>query len=233
MTKNCTVIIPARKGSKGIKNKNMAYLGGKRLIEWSIDLAQKLEFITNIVVSTDCPEIAKLVKSKGIRFNDYRDSKLAKDETSMSEVILYEIKKRKIKGDFILLQPTSPFRNLELVREAYKEFQSRKPKSLVSIVQKSKGVFWTFTRDENSGFIDSLFNEIPTRRQDMPECYELNGSIYISSAETFLKSKSFFSPETFGFIMEEKFSIDIDTYEDLELARNYLENLEGAEKQEI
>lgn len=228
MTKNCTVIIPARKGSKGIKNKNMAYLGEKRLIEWSIDLAQKLEFITNIIVSTDCPEIAALVKLKGINFTSFRDSNLAKDETSMNEVILYEIKKRKIKGDFILLQPTSPLRNLEIVTEAYKEYLSRKPESLVSIVKKTKGIFWTFKRDEVSGFIDSLFDEIPTRRQDMPECYELNGSIYISSAESFLKRKSFFSKETFGFLMEEKFSIDIDTEKDLELARNYLDNLQRA-----
>lgn len=229
MESNCTVIIPARKGSKGIPGKNMIFLGNKRLIEWTIDLALKLDFVSKIIVSTDCPNIAELANSKGPIFHGFRKGELAEDNSSMNDVILYEIDKHNLDGNFILLQPTSPLRTIELLNDAYNLFSKFQPDSLVSVVKKPKGVYWTFNKDPETGYLKGLFENIPTRRQDMQECYELNGSIYISSVKNFIEKKTFFSEKSLGFTMSEQLSIDIDTLSDLKRVKEIIEKWKGKE----
>lgn len=221
MSAKITVIIPARSGSKGIKGKNLRLLGGIPLVQWSMNVALELPIVDQIIVSTDSTDVVKVADKLGIPVNELRDSRLCGDTTSMNEVVAYEIERNKLEGIIVLLQPTSPFRTVELLSEALSVFQSNNCDSLVSVVKRSKGVFWTFKINEDTHFAESLFNPIPTRRQDMPDCYELNGSIYIATVESFSKNKGFFGSSTYGYIMNESWSLDIDTLEDLKNARKF------------
>ena len=115
-------IIPARKGSKRLKNKNGILLGNKKLFEYSIDAAKCSKYIDKIIFSTDSEEWLKLATEKGCEECKLRINKLAKDDTRTIDVLIYEIKRNKLKerkfSTLVLLQPTSPYRTGKLIDSA-------------------------------------------------------------------------------------------------------------------
>ena len=116
---NLLAIIPARGGSKRLPRKNIRPLGGKPLIEWSIDICSGNKSICDILVSTDDVEIQEIAKNSGALVPWLRPNHLSTDETSSIEVALhaldwYEDKNGSVDG-VILLQPTSPFRNKDTI----------------------------------------------------------------------------------------------------------------------
>jgi len=108
-------IIPARKGSKRIKNKNTKLLNGKPLIEYTIIEVKKSKLLNKILISTDCPIIKKISRMNGINIPKLRSKKLSSANIKMLPVlkdalIINNLKKKaKI---IVLLQPTSPLLHL-------------------------------------------------------------------------------------------------------------------------
>ena len=130
-------IIPARGGSKGVKNKNIRTVAGKPLIWFSINEAKKSKNITKLVVSTDDNKIKQISESYGAQVM-LRPKKYADDKTSMTDTIKFVYKKIQEKGasfDFIiLLQPTAPFRLCSHIDKAIEEFTTfENGKSMVSV----------------------------------------------------------------------------------------------------
>ena len=72
MKKKFLCVIPARAGSKGIKNKNVSLLNNKPLIQYTIDTAKKIRGNCQIVVSTDCQKVRKIIKKNSLKFYGYR-----------------------------------------------------------------------------------------------------------------------------------------------------------------
>ena len=107
-------MIPARGGSKGLKNKNIKLLNKKPLIAWSILAAKKCKLIDKIIVSTDSLKISKISKKYGAEVPFIRPKKFATDKASSFSVLKHAIefyRNRNINFDFILmLEPTSPLR---------------------------------------------------------------------------------------------------------------------------
>ena len=134
-------IIPARKGSKRLKKKNILKLGNKSLIQITIEFAKKIKSISDIIVSTDDTDVIKIAKKLSVKAPFVRPFYLADDKASMTDVCLhalnfYEKNYQKVDA-IILLQPTSPFRSIDSVNNAINKFIISKSKPSTSTCKKS------------------------------------------------------------------------------------------------
>ena len=132
-------IIPARSGSKGIKNKNMFNFLGKPLIKYTIDFSKKLPNVTTFV-STDSVKILKYAKKNGIKFDYLRPKNISKSNSNISDAILDALKwfyKRNIIFDyFLLLQPTSPIRSFDEIKKIINLSKEKKKNNECPICKK-------------------------------------------------------------------------------------------------
>ena len=225
-------IIPARSGSKGIKNKNLANLHGKPLIYWTIKEAKKVNFIDEIIVSTDSKIIADEAKKYSIKVPFIRPKKLSSDTSNSIELILHALnwfEKNLIFYDIvILLEPTSPFRESQDIVNAVNLMISKDAQSVVGISEiKSDHPDFTYSKNKNY-FIKPFFTEKPilSRRQDTKTLFFLEGSVYASYTDTLRKELTFYHNKTVGFEFSKIKSIEIDDKEDLYIAEalmNYKE----------
>jgi CMP-N-acetylneuraminic acid synthetase len=209
---NYKVIIPARANSKRLPGKNMKLLGDKPLIEYSIDYALKFFSRDDIWINTDDPNIIEFAKQKNINFL-LRPHNLATDFSTTAEVLKYQVEyfiDKDIKcGSIILLQPTNPFRQDELLRLAINKFESSNRNSLA-----------TFTIHEKKiGKINNNFykptNYLPGQRsQDLDKSYFENGLLYITKFESILLGE-IITEDVYPLICNDKESkVDIDYLED-------------------
>ena len=222
--KSILAIIPARGGSKGIPGKNIKKLGGRPLIDWTIKEAQKSKYIDRLMISTDSEDIAKIGSKLGVEIPFLRPLKYATDNSLGTDVVLHVMdwfKKNDSKYDyFILLQPTSPFRKVKHIDDALEiTISNRDIDSLVSIQKVDQHPHW-MKKINQSGYLkeykkQSISN---TNRQNLPDYYINNGSIYISKWDVFISDRSFYQKNCYPYIMDKKFSLDIDTIEDWEYA---------------
>ena len=109
------IIIPARKGSKRLKNKNFLKLNGKTLLEHTIEFAKTVNSSDSIIVSTDSDKLKKISKAAGVLCPWLRPKSISSDDSTSSSVAIHALKwfekKYKISIDnVVLMQPTSPFR---------------------------------------------------------------------------------------------------------------------------
>jgi CMP-N-acetylneuraminic acid synthetase len=216
------IVIPARGGSKRFPRKNINSLNGIPLIAHSIIFALKSFTPDNIWVNTDDTEIAEIASKYGINIT-FRPSELGADETSTSEVLLYqadifELKKIEY-GAMILLQPTNPLRPDGLIESAIHLFENKKRQSLAS--------FSILNR--KYGKIKSEFyfpeNYKPGQRiQDVQPDYFENGLIYITSKEA-IKNNVIITADVYPLILTEIESfVDIDERSDMFFAEFLLRN---------
>ena len=211
-------IIPARKNSKGIKNKNLKKLNGKPLIEYTIESAIKSK-INHIIITSDIKSLSKYDDDKRVTFIS-RPEKLCKSNTEMNEVVDHTLKIVKKKFDiFVILQPTSPFRNYQHINQAIKIFsKDKKANSLVSVCEVPHNFNF-----EKLGKIDKGYLNCKTKirnRQKIEKIYARNGAIYLARYEKY--RGSLLISKIIPFIMNPKDSIDIDNMHDWEIAESIL-----------
>jgi CMP-N,N'-diacetyllegionaminic acid synthase len=215
------VVIPARGGSKGVPGKNIKELGGKPLIEYTIDAAREVFDDKKIIVSTDSEKIKTSVESFGLEVPFIRPEELATDECGTQEVLLHTLSFVESKGLYpetlVLLQATSPFRNATQIKEALKLYNNEL--DMVVSVKETKANPYYVLREENSnGFLVNSKKGKFTRRQDCPEVWEINGAIYIINVKS-LKSKQISEfVKVKKYVMDEASSHDIDSVLDWSVA---------------
>lgn len=217
-------IIPARSGSKGLPNKNILNLYGKPLIAWTIEAAVKSNQFERIILSTDSQQYGQIGKEYGAEVV-YRDENVSNDKASTYDVIKDLFNKINIAdiNYFVLLQPTSPLRNENHIKEAINIFENNYYcyDTLVSVKEAHKSSELIKPIDDTLSLknFDKDFSNY--KRQTYKE-YEPNGAIFISKIDTYLKVKHFFGKQGIAYIMNEDDSIDIDDRNDFELAINIL-----------
>ena len=226
--KKLLAIIPARKGSQGVKNKNIREILGKKLIDYSLESSLKSDCITKIVVSTDSEEIMETSKKFGISVNDKRPAHLCTSEALTVDVLLYEIKKLIDKKEFyeyiVLLQPTCPLRSASDIDEAYDLMTNNLCDSLISVVDVD-GQHPLRMKSIRNNY---LYNYIETGLEDMrprqklPKVYIRNGAIYMAKMEYFLSNQGFGSNKCLAYEMPEERSINIDSEKDFLVAEYYI-----------
>ena len=131
-------LIPARSGSKRIKNKNIYELNGKPLIQYTIEAAKNSKLLDDVIVSTDSKRIAEIANNFNINDPFLRPKKLSGDKIEMIEVIKHVVKKKKFKkiNLIMLLQPTSPLRTNIDIDKSIKLFSLKRADTLVSVTNK-------------------------------------------------------------------------------------------------
>lgn len=222
---NSIIIIPARKGSKGLPNKNILKLNGKSLISYSIEYAQKIKKANDIIcVSSDDKRIKEIVNDyPGVDFLS-RPKSIARDDTPMESVINHLINQYE-KDNFcfnsiILLQPTSPIRRIKdfrLISEKY----NNKIDMVVSVKKANENPYYSLYEENEDGFLEKSKPFNITRRQDAPEVFCLNGSFFMININS-LKKKSISNfSKILKVEMPDERSVDIDTKNDLDYL-NYL-----------
>jgi len=222
-------IIPARSGSKSIKNKNIIKFLNKELIYYTIKFAKSLKFINKIIFTSDSKLYIKIAKMHRSEFNHLREKKLSGDSsltTSLVKHLLNLESKHKNKYDFVLvLQPTSPFR---LAKDFYKAYRYLRNKSYDSAITVSKStehpyrmkIFKNNQSNTVSNFV-KLKKESLVPRQKLSSVYIRAGSMYFSRVRNLYKNNSLVGRKVLGIIVKDKYSLNIDTKEDLILANYY------------
>lgn len=230
MTKKYICIIPARAGSRGIKNKNIQKIKNIPLIQHTINTAKKLSKYCDIIVSTNSTKIKKIVEKNKLPFFGLRPEKLASAFVQTKDVVRYELKKieKKLNKKYfgiLLLQPTCPVRDHRKIIKSFKIVEKKKFDSVVSI--KDAETFHPYRMKViRKGYLKNFMkfkkeNMIP--RQKLPKVYIRSGSIYIIERNVFLKRRSLVGYKAFGFELKGLETVDIDTLSNLQFLRSVLE----------
>jgi len=224
MTKKVLAIIPARGGSKGIKDKNIVNLAGKPLLAWTIEASLHSKYISKTLVSSDSKEILKIASLYGASILQ-RPKDIALDTSPSESTILHALEAFKNENFeyIVLLQPTSPLRGSLEIDKAFKSLFETKASSLISVSMIDNKILKAFKKDAN-GFITPISDKAYPfmRRQDLPKTYMSNGAIYIIRTDDFLQYNTLLTNKAVSFIMDHSTSIDIDTIDDLHRAETYL-----------
>ncbi len=227
---NLLAVIPARGGSKGIINKNIKDLNGKPLIYYTLERCKALFKDDRILVTSDSQTILEYCESLKISSSYRRPESLSADETPMIDTVLHAVDWYNSKfgnsvTDVIVLQPTSPLRQLGDLVDAIGIYMERKLKSLVSVspLMNPPEECIKLSEDENWEYILKDKNKVEMRQKYKNNFFWIDGSIYINSIEFAKKNKSFLVPgETFPFITSDKYNIDIDHERDFDLVKAIL-----------
>ena len=217
-------IIPARKGSKGIPGKNLKKIGGKPMIQFTIEAAISVISNENIIISSNDDSVITLSKQLGLEVPFKRPENLSTDTTKISEVIQhsldwYESNFNKLPSNIILLQPTSPFRSAKDISCAIKKFQNSPKHTLVSVSEPIQHPGDCILKNPDGRFRRLNIGVGVSGRQSYPEVLFIDGGIYISEVNHFLKTQELIGDDPEVFKTGQYNSIDIDTPFDLELAR--------------
>lgn len=210
---NWTAIIPARKGSKGLKNKNLRILDDKMLFEISIDHAMKAG-ASQIIVTSDINEILNRKHFHKIVQTHTRPKELCGDSSKMADVVLDVINNYITEELIVLLQPTSPLRRITDIKKSIRQYVDNKYELCMSACKVDSSVL-KYGVLNNSTFIPINKSEYCfMNRQNLPNVVKPNGAIYVFSRSDFLENDGWPTNFIGSYLMPEEFSHDIDSLED-------------------
>ena len=217
---NPIVFIPARGGSKRIKNKNMQKIGGKPLIDFALNNAFQLS--NNVFVSTEDDKISSYSKKIGAEIHQ-RPKYLSKDKSSIEDVAKHFLKNYETKFDkdqiIIILSACSPFISSKTINDGLQYYVASNCDCLIS-AHKSFDDYWIQT--------DRKFKRIrknePRRQQDRAPYYVENSAFYITSVHHLINKKSLIEGNIEIFNIESIEGFDINTMLDLKIGKFIYEN---------
>lgn len=225
-------IIPARGGSKRVPEKNIRILGGIPLIAWTIQAALDSKCFDRVVVSTDEERIAAVAKRFGAEVPFIRPKELSGDRATSDQVIKHCIDFLDRSTDLnietiTLLQPTSPLRTAKHIQESFNLLRLKNADAVISITECSSKFELSNTLPANHSLAGFL-KQTAKRTQEMKKLYEINGAIYLFKKSFSGELSKLYEKDikSFAYIMEEKYSVDIDSELDLKWAAFLIENRE-------
>ena len=214
--------ICARGGSKGLPGKNIRAFAGRPLIAHSILQAQRCEEVVGVYVSTDDPEIAEIARAAGALVPYLRPAELASDAAPKLPVIEHLVRHLEAGGAnigrIVDLQPTSPLRTTQDIHAAL----TSHPKAdlVVSVTGAHDNPYFNLVESQPDGNVRLSKGNGSARRQDTPQVYALNGSIYVWQRAALAKAAQdgMWSVNIAPYVMPRWQSVDIDDLEDFEYA---------------
>lgn len=227
-------IIPARSGSKGIKDKNIRPVLGRPLMAYTIEAALDSHMFSEIIVSTDSGIYAEFAVKYGAKVPFLRSEKTSGDKASSWDTVREVLDNYREMGEsfdtFCLLQPTSPLRDSADIRRAYDTFAKRNSTAVVAVCQAEHPPQW-YGRLGESGSMDGFIqeNDAVYQRQQCEPYYRVNGAIYIRDVKDFLRDGRLYKKGCFAYIMDQQKSVDIDSELDIKLAEVLLKKQKGRE----
>lgn len=233
-------VIPARGGSKGVPRKNIANLGGKPLIAYTIEVARQSELIDAAIVSTDDGEIAAVAKGLGADVPFLRPAELARDDSPDIGFLQHALEWVESQRGWhpqilVILQPTMPFRRIKDVDGALRfmiEQDCDSVRTLAVPTHVTPFKMW-FLEDTKKGIIspvlkteyfERLLTDVP--RQMLRPCYWQPG-VVMATRTKFVKQGRVFGPDLRGYVVDIRTALDIDEPEDLEYAEFLMNKRKG------
>ena len=222
--KNVAVIL-ARQGSKRIPKKNIVDFHNKPLIYWTIKAALEANLFNNIIVSTDSNEIREMSIKFGAEVPFLRE-KYCDDHASSSMATLQTLEqcKKELGFEFenvFQLMPNCPIRSSKEIVTAFDNFSKKNAVSQISCTNFGWLNPWWAIKLEKNGFGDPLFpKEFNERSQDQEKLYGISGAVWIAKSFVLEKYKTFYCPGHIFFPMSWHSAFDIDTQDDLEIAKS-------------
>ena len=232
-TMNILCIIPARGGSKGIKNKNIIPLCGKPLIGYTIEAAFESKLVDRIVVSTDDEEIAKVASKYKVQIIK-RPKKLAADSTPIEKALRHAVRHVEKNSGYVpeivvWLQANVPVRRKGQIDEVIKRLMSSRADSAATMYPVNQYPQWMKIVDKN-GFLSPLFpNARKYRRQDIKPMYLLDGTVVAVKRDVLMGTEAtggvhvFMGKKIVGLAEDRKYAVEVDDKEDLKMVEFYLD----------
>lgn len=215
-------VIPARGGSKGVPNKNIRPLGGRPLLDWTLRAAIRSRWIDYVVVSTDSEKVADVARDCGAPHVHVTGPNLHTDScvSRYIDIDALEWAYRELGLEpacLCRLHPTSPFRTADHIDEAIEGWNKRG--AVVSVTPAPKHPDKCFTRDAHGRlkrFTGAGRGLVP--RQDLEPVYAVNGALYLARLDYFRDGYSMWGDQTYGYVMDQRSSWEIDSPFDWEVA---------------
>ena len=210
-------IIPARSGSKGLKDKNILALNGHPLMYYSIKAALDSGCFDTVMVSTDSKKYADIARECGAEVPFLRSEELSSDTAGSWDMVREVLNKYKNIGkvfDYVaILQPTSPLRDSEDIKNAYCMLLKTHVTNVVSVTEVDHPVQWCFELPEDGSMKEMAKSPYSTmRRQELKQYYRENGAIYIVDAKKIMDYRyKMYEDKCYAYIMPREKSVDIDT----------------------
>lgn len=230
---NIVGIIPARGGSKGVKNKNILNFHGKPLIGYTLEAALKAVSLDRVVVSTDSKEIADVVRSSYEVEIVKRPEEYARDNSPIEEVLLHVVeylqKEENYKTDIVVwLQANIPMREEGIVDKVVEKLVNSDADSCVTCYEVDQ-IPEVMKVINEQGMLVPLFDTPAIRRQELPKRYLLDGSVVALRAQNLFECKGirkahvYLGKRVLPVIQKAKrYSLEIDELDDVPLAKFYL-----------
>ena len=215
-------IIPARSGSKGLKDKNIKRLANKPLLAYSIEAAIESKLFDEIMVSTDSEAYAEISTDFGANVPFLRSASNSGDKSSswdtVIEVLNNYAKIGKKYDTVCLLQPTSPLRTADDIIGAYEVLKQKSANAVTSVCEVDYPPLWNMILPEDNSLEEFKKQDEDCPRQQLPTYHRLNGAIYIRKIAYENNQAKIIDTNEFAFIMPKEHSVDIDTDMDFKIA---------------
>lgn len=225
--KKILAVIPARGGSKGVPFKNIIEVGGKPLIKYSIDCAKESKYIDRTIISTDSMEIKRTAEICGGDVPFLRPKELAQDTSKTIDCLVHAVNWLKERGEeydyLILLQNTVPLRKGWQIDEAVEKLFNSNERSLVSVTEVDEHPILMRTLNKDDTVKNLLNMNSTVRRQDFPKFYKVDGAIYIQKLDENFNLETSLNDGKLAYVLDRKYSTDIDNYLDIKVIEYYLE----------
>jgi CMP-N,N'-diacetyllegionaminic acid synthase len=217
----CTIC--ARAGSKGVTNKNLRPINSKPLIVYSIEQALATKLFDQIVVSSDSAEIRNVALANGATHAVERPFELASDTAPKLPAIRHCVESAEKKfGKFeviVDLDATAPLRNPEDILGALELLKTTNSDNVITGTPAHRSPYFNLVETNEQGIVhlSKQPRAAVDRRQDSPECFDMNASIYVWRRHALFENETLFTKSTRLFVMPRERSIDIDSQADFDM----------------
>jgi len=222
-------LIPARGGSRGIPRKNVRLMGGKPLLQYTIQAALGAHALTRVVLSTEDEEIAALGQQCGVDVPFRRPLELAQDDTPTLPVVVHAVSWLEGVGECFdavcVLQPTHPLRRPEQIDACVELLKQTDADSVVTVlrVPPQYNPHWVYFVDERGNLRLALGACEPLpRRQELPLAFHREGSVYVTRRDVIMNQQSLYGERVVGCELDPHRTVNIDGWEDWERAERLL-----------
>lgn len=214
-------IIPARSGSKRIKNKNIIKISNKPLIAHTIKLAISSKIFSKVVVTTDDEKIAKISKKNGALVPFLRNKKLALPSTTIKSTLvdcINKIKSHETEYHFCLY-PSSILINKYDLKNALSKIKKVKAELLLAVTE-NENFYRSLIENKSKKNIEFKWRKFQkTMSQKLPISFQDSGTFFIFKTEEYILSKSIIPKNTISYVLDKYKGIDLNTESDLRILK--------------
>lgn len=219
-------LIPAKGGSLRVARKNLRPLGGKPLLQWTIEAALRAGCLDRVVVSTEDAEAAATARKFGAEVPFMRPQHLARDPYGVVDVCLHALDELESAGDrfghLVILLPTSPFRTSRHIGEALRQYRALGADFLMSVTRLDhsllsahvlQGDYMQPLHPESIGKLGAR-----AHKAELPELVKANGAVTIVNVARLRETRTYYAYPLAAFPISWPAGMDLDTEDDFLLA---------------